>query len=287
MKAKVVIWLLCIAAVLAWTGMAAAQTSPTTPKVQLPSGEMVWDLSGDWDAFVENYGDYARFGMYPQVYRITHTTTASTFTGIRVKYNPSPSTGRAGSPSLRGELDKNGFKDVWTIDGSGQPWPSKGQISEDGKKIVIDNEQNGRVTLTRSGDRTPLVGRWRLVAFQREYQATGEREYPMGGTATGYILFLPEGRMAVVITGEGRKPPITDEDRVGLFKSLVAYTGPYRVDGAKWITTVEVAANPAAVGTEQARAFEISGNRLQEMTAWAAQPDNRLARFVITYERAK
>jgi hypothetical protein len=53
------------------------------------------------------------------------------------------------------------------------------------------------------------------------------------------------------------------------------------------ITTVEVAANPASVGTEQARAFEISGDRLQEMTAWAAQPDNRMVRFVITYQRAK
>jgi len=50
---------------------------------------------------------------------------------------------------------------------------------------------------------------------------------------------------------------------------------------------VEVSANPASVGTEQARAFDISGNRLQEMTAYAAQPDNRMARFVITYERVK
>jgi hypothetical protein len=48
-----------------------------------------------------------------------------------------------------------------------------------------------------------------------------------------------------------------------------------------------VSANPAAVGTEQARAFEISSDRLQEMTAWAAQSDNRMARFVITYQRAK
>jgi Lipocalin-like domain len=145
-----------------------------------------------------------------------------------------------------------------------------------------------RVTLTRSGDRTPLVGMWRLVSFQRDYQATGEREYPMGNSPTGYILFLPEGRMAVVITGEGRKVPTTDQDRAGLFNTLVAYTGPYRVDGAKWITTVEVSANPAAVGTEQTRAFEISvSDRLQEMTAWAARPDNRMARFVITYERAK
>jgi hypothetical protein len=163
----------------------------------------------------------------------------------------------------------------------------KGRISDDGKKIVIEDGWSIKVTLTRSGDRTPLVGLWRLVSFQREYQATGEREYPMGHIPTGYILFLPEGRMAVVITGEGRKAPTTDQDRAGLFKSLVAYTGPYRVDGAKWITTVEVSANPASVGTEQARAFEISGDRLQEMTAWAAQPDNRMARFVITYQRVK
>ena len=99
MKTKVVIWLLCMAAVLTWTSMADAQTAPATPKVQLPSGETVWDLSGDWDTFVENYGECARFGVYPNVYRITHTTTGSTFIGIRLKNNPSPSTARAGVPA--------------------------------------------------------------------------------------------------------------------------------------------------------------------------------------------
>lgn len=136
-------------------------------------------------------------------------------------------------------------------------------------------------------DRAPIVGTWRLVSFEREYQATGEREYPMGKTPTGYILFLPEGRMAVVITGEGRKAPTTDQDRAGLFNSLVAYTGRYRVDGDKWITTVDVSGNPAWVGTEQARSFRVTGDRLQEMTAWAARPDNRMARAILTYERAK
>jgi hypothetical protein len=285
MRAKIVIGLLCVATVLSLTAVVGAQTAPATPKVQLPSGETVWDLSGDWDVFVENYGDKAESGMYPTVWRITQT--GSTLTGIRVKDNPPPSRGRAGSPSLRGEVDPTGFKQVWNIDGGGDAWECKGQISADGKKIVLDNGKNGRLTLTRSGDRTPLVGLWRLRSFQREYQATGDREYPMGMVPSGYILFLPEGRMTVVITGEGRKAPTTDEDRAGLFKSLVAYTGPYRVDGTQWITTVEVSANPAAVTTEQTRAFEISGDRLQEMTAYAAQPDSRMARFVITYERAK
>jgi hypothetical protein len=138
-----------------------------------------------------------------------------------------------------------------------------------------------------AGDRAPVEGVWRLVSFEREYQATGEREFPMGKAPTGYIQFLPEGRMAVVITGEGRKAPATDQDRAGLFNSMVAYTGRYRVDGDKWITTVDVSANPAWVGTEQARFFRVTGDQLQEITAWAARPDSRMARAVITYERAK
>jgi hypothetical protein len=285
MKTKLIIGLLGIAAILAWAGVASAQTATPVPKVQLPSGETVWDLSGDWDAFIENYGPDARVGIHPNVHRITQTGT--TFSAIRLKDQAPPSHARAGTPSSKGELEKDGFKEVWMIDSGGESSPSKGHIREDGKKIVIDNGRTARVTLTRSGDRAPLVGLWRLVSFQREYQATGERGYPMGFAPAGYILFLPEGRMAVVITGEGRTAPTTDQDRAGLFKSLVAYTGPYRVDGDKWITTVEVSANPASVGTEQPRAFEISGDRLQEMTAYAAQPDNRMARFVITYQRAK
>ena len=285
MKTRIVIGLLTVAAILVWAGIAGAQAAPATPKVQLPNGETVWDLSGDWDAFFENYGARAHYGFYPTVWRITQT--GSTVSGIRAKANPAPLAGRAGSPSLQGELDKDGFTQVEIVAGGGEIFPSKGQISEDGKKIVLDNGESVRATLTRSGDRAPLVGMWRLREFAREYQATGEREYPMGSAPTGYILFLPEGRMAVVITGEGRKAPTTDQDRAGLFNTLVAYTGPYRVDGATWITMVEVSMNPAWVGTEQTRAFEISGDYLQETTAWAARPDNRMARAVITYQRMK
>ena len=93
--------------------------------------------------------------------------------------------------------------------------------------------------------------------------------------------------MAVVITDEGRRAPPTDQDRTGLFNSLGAYTGLYSVDGDKWITKVDVSANPALVGTEQMRSFRVTDNRLQEMTAWAAHPDKRMARSVITYEQTK
>ena len=133
----------------------------------------------------------------------------------------------------------------------------------------------------------PVVGVWKLVSFEREYQATGQREYPMGKAPAGYIMFLPEGRMTVVITGEGRKAPASDQDRVGLFNSLVAYTGRYRVEGDRWITAVDVAANPVWAGTDQTRSFRVAGDQLQEVTAWAPRPDNTMARAVITYERAR
>ena len=136
-------------------------------------------------------------------------------------------------------------------------------------------------------DRALLVGTWRLASFEREYQASSEREYPMGKSPTGYILFLPEGRMAVVITGEGRKAPASDQDRANLYNSVVAYTGGYSVDGDKWITKVEVSANPAWVGTEQSRTFRVTRERLQELTPWFDRPDGRKARAIISYERVK
>jgi hypothetical protein len=147
MRTKIAIGLLGIAAVLAWTSVAGAQAAPATPKVQLPSGETVWDLSGDWEALIEHFGPMAPYGTYPNVYRITQA--ASAVSASRLKGPPPPATGRAGTPSLRGELDKSGFKRVEIVSYSGSPEPVKGQISEDGKKIILDDGWSVKVTLTR------------------------------------------------------------------------------------------------------------------------------------------
>ncbi len=139
-------------------------------------------------------------------------------------------------------------------------------------------------------DRGKILGIWRLVSYEVESQASGEKEPVVGKNPMGYILFAPEGRMMVVNTGEGRKAPTTDQDRADLFKSMVAYTGMYRVEGDKWITKVDVAANPAWVGSEQTRFFRVDGDRLQESTPvmqWAARPEKGMVRFILTYEKAK
>ena len=135
-----------------------------------------------------------------------------------------------------------------------------------------------------------LVGTWEVVSFEAVSPTTGAREPARGEHPSGFTIFTPEGRMSVLITNDGRNAPSTDQDRVDLFQSMVAYTGTYRVEGDKWTTRVDVAANPALIGTEQERSFQLAGDRLQETTglmSWALHPEKGRVQFVITYRRAR
>ena len=135
-----------------------------------------------------------------------------------------------------------------------------------------------------------VLGTWKLLSYEVEVQATGEKAPVMGQNPTGYAAFLPEGRVFFMMTGEARKPAETDQDRAGLLSTLVAYSGTYRLEDGKWITKVEVAWNPEWVGTEQTRFFKVDGERLQVLTPWRTMPnwaDKGMTRSIVTFERAK
>ncbi len=133
-------------------------------------------------------------------------------------------------------------------------------------------------------------GVWKLVAFEVEVQATGQKEPAMGKNPTGYAIFTPEGRAFFILTGEGRKPAKTVQERADLLNTMAAYTGTYRLEGDKWITKVEAAWNPEWVGTEQTRFFKVEGTRLKVLTPWMVAPnwpEKGMTRSIITFERAK
>jgi hypothetical protein len=90
-------------------------------------------------------------------------------------------------------------------------------------------------------DSNKVLGTWKLVSYETEVQATGEKEPAMGKNPTGYVVFNAERRVFLLLTGEARKPAKTSQERAELFATLVAYTGIYRVEGDKWTTKVEVA----------------------------------------------
>jgi hypothetical protein len=142
MVKKMVLVLICFIGLIIFISTLHGQGSKKI--ITLPSGEVVWDLNGEWDAFVENYGPRSQFGSYPSVYKITQE--GSSLMAIRMIQDPWG--GHRGDTTIRGELDKSGFKKVQIITGMG-PLDSKGQISEDGNKMIIDDGENTRVTLTR------------------------------------------------------------------------------------------------------------------------------------------
>jgi hypothetical protein len=135
-----------------------------------------------------------------------------------------------------------------------------------------------------------VVGIWKLVAYDIEIQATGQKEPAFGQNPTGYVVFTPEGRVFFVLTGEGRKPAKSVQDRADLLSTVIAYTGLYRLEGDRWITKVDVAWNPEWVGTEQSRAFTVDADRLQVLTPWRVMPnwpEKGMTRSIVTFERAK
>jgi hypothetical protein len=141
MVKKTLLVLICFMSLIIFISTLHGQGSKKT--ITLPSGEVVCDLNGEWDAFVENYGPLAFAGSFPQIEKITQT--GSSFVAIRMIDDPY---NFKGSQSLQGELDKSGIKKVTILSLAGL-MEAKGQISDDGNKIVIDDGMCLRRTLTR------------------------------------------------------------------------------------------------------------------------------------------
>jgi len=138
-----------------------------------------------------------------------------------------------------------------------------------------------------AGGEDQLVGTWSLVSWVMEDDATKERQPLYGEHPHGFATFTPSGRAFFLLTGEGRKAPQTDPERAAALKSMVAYTGHYRVEGDKFITRVDTAWNEAWVGTEQVRTFRLEGNRVHITAMSQPNPNfgNRMMHGILTFER--
>jgi hypothetical protein len=111
--------------------------------VTLSNGEVVYDLNGEWNSFVESYGPWSQYGNHRNIIKITQT--GSSLVGILMMNDVYYS---KGWEYIRAELDKSGFKKVEFMTNLGI-LDSKGQISDDVNKIIIDDGEKCRMTLTR------------------------------------------------------------------------------------------------------------------------------------------
>ena len=95
-----------------------------------------------------------------------------------------------------------------------------------------------------------VVGSWKLLSYEVEAQSSGQRGPIMGARPSGFVTFTADGRVAFVLTGEGRKAGKGDAEKALLLDTLVAYAGSYTTEGETWATQVEVAWNPEWVGNQ-------------------------------------
>jgi Lipocalin-like domain len=138
------------------------------------------------------------------------------------------------------------------------------------------------MTGTSSRD-NPLVGTWKVVSFQLEFQDTGRRanvyEKPCG------VIVATADRFTAVLADEARLPG--DAPNV-LFDGMMAYSGRYRLQGDDcFVTTVDVAWHPTWLGTEQTRYFKLDGDTLSIISPPQQHPKaaGQLIRGVIVWKR--
>jgi hypothetical protein len=138
-------------------------------------------------------------------------------------------------------------------------------------------------------DKDKVVGVWKLVSVVYEDAQTKERTPVLGQHPKGCQIATPEGRWLALVTAEGRKIPQTDAERSDALRTMIAYTGKYRVEGGKVITKVEAAWNEAWVGTEQERFYRFEGDRLLLESPPQPHPNllGKVVRIIVIWEREK
>ncbi len=137
--------------------------------------------------------------------------------------------------------------------------------------------------------RQKIIGTWKLVSVVFEDQATKERTPVYGEHPKGIQIATPQGRWLALMTGENRPVPQTDAERAQALKTMIAYTGRYRVEDGKVITKVEAAWNEAWVGTEQVRAIRFDGDKLYIESPPMPHPNmnNKVVRVIVEWERER
>jgi Lipocalin-like domain len=74
-------------------------------------------------------------------------------------------------------------------------------------------------------DSSNVQGVWRLVAFDLEFQDTGERRAKFGNQPVDYIIFMPEKRISAYTEAEKRKAPETVEEQAAAHRTMYAGRG--------------------------------------------------------------
>ena len=141
----------------------------------------------------------------------------------------------------------------------------------------------------RADVKDQIVGTWTLVSVNYEDQDTKALTPVLGTHPRGRQIATVDGRWLALVTAENRPVPKTDEERAQALRTMISYSGRYRVEGNKVITKVEIAWNEAWVGGEQVRFVRFEGDRLFIESPPMSHPNvgGKVVRVIVVWEREK
>ena len=137
-----------------------------------------------------------------------------------------------------------------------------------------------------------VVGTWHLQSWVEEETETKIVHNVFGEHPSGLITFTADGHVAVIFSNPDRKPSASpkanDTEAAELYRTMVAYSGTYTLDGDKLTNKIEVSWNQAWNGTSQVRFVQIKDDRLTVKTQAFVSPFlNKHIVSTLVFDRVK
>jgi hypothetical protein len=138
-----------------------------------------------------------------------------------------------------------------------------------------------------------LYGTWRLLGATTTLVATGEKADAYGPSPTGFLSYSSDGRMSAIIAYTLRPKPaevtqLTDEVRVKLYQTFLAYAGTFSLKGATVTHHIDVSSNEVWTGSDQVRYVKLVGDTLVIRTdPMPRRPDNKMSVFELRWAKLK
>lgn len=136
-----------------------------------------------------------------------------------------------------------------------------------------------------------LTGTYKLISRSRVLVDSGQVE--IFDHAQGFITYSNDGRVLVLIV-EGNRPKaeslekMTDQQRVGLFRTMNAYGGTYKFDGKTIEHHIDISHNEVWTGTTQIRDIKKEGGKLIYTTRPAPfVGDGKMSVLTVVWEKVK
>jgi Lipocalin-like domain len=121
-------------------------------------------------------------------------------------------------------------------------------------------------------NRAAVVGTWTLESW-KVVDANGAVDKPFGPQPVGYILYTPDGYMAVAFMPPGRKlfgaADIlggTPDEKCAAVDTYISYCGRYEVKGDRMFHHIEASLFPNWTGVTQERIVHLEGETLRLST---------------------